>query len=226
MRSVTFIAALSTILSLSAQDMQQYYYPVSDLDEPMTYVYKTECCDEIAYYLHVYTVVAGDETFLITESYSPEFEKQDYRKEKITESGAELVSYVLYRNGEEVRADVLEEDLMPWDLNENNHFSWKVSYELNDEEVVLWKTGNHYNQDIVMTDHDGKSYEGVQIVEYFIISNAAAERTIIFWNIAEYYEGLGVMSVERYEQGGVQVYAHMVDDILTEMEWKELNGSK
>lgn len=229
MKKVLYLITFSLLLFpafTSAQDMSQFYYPVNDLEDPKAYKYIDSETGDVAYYLYLYTIVASSDTFLITESYSPEFVKQDYRKERITGQGAELVSYVLYSDGEEIRAEVLEFFVFPWNLNEGTHSSWKVQYELKGDLVQLWKVGNLYTDDKVLNEFNGKTYEGIEFTEYFIIRNMDDERTIIFYNVSTYYEGLGLMELSRYEPNGEEVFSNEVSEILTEMEWREISGQR
>lgn len=222
------LLALSLISGqgLMAQEADQFYYPISDLEAPVSYVYTDVGTNEVSHYLYVYTIMAASDTFLITESYGADLEKQDYRKERITPQGSELVKYVRYEGGEEVKADILESDVFPFDLGTDNHTSYKVEYDQNGDQVQVWKVGNLYSEETVLNDFEGKTYECIELTEFFMIKNKDADRTVIFYNISTYYEGLGLMHVERYEQGNVQVFEEEVTEILTEMEWKEISGQR
>lgn len=209
--------ALNVILEAQLGNAGEYYFNLSEFVEPKIYYFHCEVDPSLSQYWKIYSEMGGH--FLITEAYSPDFERFDIFKEQYDSTGAKVAEYTLFVGSDTVLATVGSSDVYHWKPKESIRYS--VRYESDFYEDGYTKTREFGSVDSM--EIMGRFIEVMRFQDNYDFYRGG-EINYSFMQQSFYAKGIGMVRFLRFDEIERKNVNYILKAIYSEEEWQALRN--
>jgi len=215
----------SSAYCLSQNSLKEYYYPISA--KPTTKIYKyvdKQDSTNVEYWKVTYLPERNE---LQTISYDSKFNIYNRFYEKITENGAELISYYDMETIEsgrliEIKSKVIDKDVYKW--YSDKEYSYSVKYTNKYGRFDFKKTREQKGLEKINVK--GKEYLVAKFKDSYIIYSIDHDTEYRFYQDTYYAKNIGMVKYKRNIPLEHRIVELELSEILTEKEFESIKASR
>lgn len=211
---------------LTAQNLKEFYFPLSELEEARIYKYSNIFNTEELSYWHLEKSVENNKVYLTTTVYDENLKLIEIFKEEIITKGSEIANYRLVVNSEEVIANIIRREVFKWDQEIDSSIDWAVSCFNAEREIQLGKTRTlkAYNTTCTFRNREYETVKFRDDFSYRTIKNGR-EEAYFYYQDSFYSKGIGLTEYIRYFPEGDLIHFKL-SAIMSTAEWEGIVGDK
>ena len=217
--NIDSLNTLNLQLESKRNNAEDYYFNLSDFEEPKIYFYYNQADPENSQYWKLSSNI--EDSTLVTEAYTIDFDQFEFFKEKYDSTGSKVVEYVMINGSDSLFCFIDDSDVYRWSPKESITYIVKYPGAFYDDGYTKTREfGSVDSMDVLGNKREVMRFQD----EYFFYEAGQ----VVFSRMQQsfYAKRVGMVRFLRFDQFEKKNVTFILEAVYSEQEWMDLKRAK